>query len=124
VLQRATWRLAEAARADGVPLREIDAGAAWDGTHLYEHDLVHGVQVKVDLRELRKLGFTERFALSPRDGPAWWLSYYARSDTSRYVVAGDRLYGYDVVRRLEYPSWLHRDPQYLYLLRTRQPAKG
>ncbi|MBV9952080.1 MAG: glycosyltransferase family 39 protein [Acidimicrobiia bacterium] len=118
-LQRATWRLAASARADGIPARDLDAGAAWDGTHLYEHDFVHGVRVKVDLRELRKLGFTDHFALSPRDGPAWWLSYYARSDTSRYVVAGDRLYGYAVVRRIEYPSWLHRDPQHLYLLRAR-----
>jgi 4-amino-4-deoxy-L-arabinose transferase-like glycosyltransferase len=121
-MQRATWQLAATARADGVAVRDLDAGAAWDGTHLYGHETIHGVKVKVDLRELRRLGFSEKFALSPRDGPAWWLGYYARSDTSRYVVAGDRLYGHDVVRRLEYPSWLHRDPQHVYLLRARRPA--
>jgi hypothetical protein len=116
-LQRATWRVAAEARAQGIPLRDIDGGASWDGYHLYEANLAH--PVFVDLRLLKDLKLTRGLRLSARDRAAWWVGYYAPSVTSRYVVSGDQLYGYDVVRRLEYPSWLHRDPQYLYLLRVR-----
>ena len=45
-------------------------------------------------------------------------SYYAPRITSRVIVGGDRLYGYDVVDRIEYSSWLQHDPQYVYLLKV------
>jgi hypothetical protein len=113
-MQRATWELAAEARADGVPLTGIDAGVAWDGYHHYERD--RAADVKIDLGLLRDLGFTGPLVLSERDDVAWWIPYYAPSISSRVVVSGDRLYGYEVVERLEYSSWLHGDPQHVYLL--------
>jgi hypothetical protein len=86
-LQRATWKLAAEAGADGVARRDLDGGAAWDGYHLYESTLRH--PVRVDLAKLRDLGFTGPLLLSPRDGSAWWIGYYTPSVTSRVVVAGD-----------------------------------
>jgi hypothetical protein len=116
-LQRTTWQLAAEAHRGGTPLHDIDGGAAWDGIHLYEEDLAH--HPFVNLRLLKDLKITRRLRLSDHDVDPWWVGYYAPSVTSRSIVAGDRLYGYEVVRRLEYPSWLHRDPQYVYLLRVR-----
>jgi 4-amino-4-deoxy-L-arabinose transferase-like glycosyltransferase len=121
-LQRATWELAAEARAGGTPLTGLDAGAAWDGYHLYESS--HRAKAKVDLKRLRDLGFTGPLVLSARDGSPWWIGYYAPTVDSRTVVAGDRLYGYRVVRRLAYPSWLHADPQYVYLLRARPTGRS
>ncbi len=115
-LQRATWELAAAARQDGVALSDLDGGAAWDGYHLYESD--EDRDVEVDLEELRDLGFDGPLVLSERDGPPWWIGYYAPSVTSQTVVANDRLFGYRVLRRLEYSSWLHREPQHVYLLQA------
>jgi hypothetical protein len=116
--QRATWQLATEATADGDAPPNLDAGVAWDGYHLYESSRRH--KVRVDLRKLRELGFTGPLQLSERDIVPWWIGYYARSADSRTLVAGDRLYGYEVVRRLAYSSWLHRDPQYVYLLEARE----
>jgi 4-amino-4-deoxy-L-arabinose transferase-like glycosyltransferase len=116
-LQRATWRVAAGARAQGLSIHDVDGGAAWDGYHLYESDLEH--HPLVNLRLLKELKVTPALRLGEHDVSPWWVGYYAPSVTSRFVVAGDRLYGYRVVRRLEYPSWLHADPQYVYLLRAR-----
>jgi hypothetical protein len=119
-LQQATWRTAAEAHLGGVSLHDIDGGAAWDGIHLYQADLAR--PPFVNLRLLKDLKITRKLRLSARDVDPWWVGYYAPSVTSRYIVAGDRLYGYDVVRRRAYASWLHRAPQYVYLLRAHRPS--
>jgi hypothetical protein len=95
---RTVWSLATDAVAAGVPYDQLDAGAAWDGYHLYE--------------------FTEDFerSRSPRGSP-WWVYFYGRPTDSSYVVSGTPRRGYVRVWRRTYTPWLGREPDDLYLLR-------
>jgi hypothetical protein len=98
VYLNAIWRTAERANALGVDNTRLDAGAAWDGVHLYEYSRDNNIQVR-----------------SP--GGAWWLYVFAPATDSSYVVAGDLLPNHVEVLRTEYSSWLQPEPVYLYLLR-------
>jgi hypothetical protein len=98
VFQQATWDLARYANSIGIPNTRLDAGTSWDGYHLYEQSLA-------DWR--------------PRtpDPRPWWTGLFAPLTDSSYVIAASPLPDYPVVTRVEYSSWLHRQPTYLYLLR-------
>jgi 4-amino-4-deoxy-L-arabinose transferase-like glycosyltransferase len=98
VFMREVWAMAEEATAAGVPLDRLDAGSGWDGYHLYEYGLEHGIRSR-----------------TPKGGP-WWVYFYAPATDSAYVVAGKPLTGYDVIRERSYSSWLQREPTKLYLL--------
>lgn len=99
---RLRWQLGHELVARGVPLEQIDAGMEWDGWFLYEYSQQH--------------------KLRPRaaDGP-FWTQRIAPATDSTYVVSFSPLPGYEVRQRREYPSWLHREPVYLYLLQRRTP---
>ena len=99
VFQQATWDLARHANRLGIPNTRLDAGAAWDGYHLYEQSLADW---------------------NPRtpDPRPWWTGLFAPLTDSSYVIAASPLPDYPVVTRVEYSSWLQRKPPvYLYLLR-------
>ncbi|MEJ7584762.1 MAG: glycosyltransferase family 39 protein [Acidimicrobiales bacterium] len=113
--QEATWALAREARAGGVDEVDLDAGAAWDGYGLYEQ--FYEQEVTVDLDALAEAGLTGPLKLSENDAPAWWIGFYTPGVTGDYVVATAHLYTYEIVRRIEYSSWLLSEPQYMYLLR-------
>jgi len=81
-----------------VPLDRLDAGSGWDGYHLYEYGLGHGIHSR-----------------TPKGGP-WWVYFYAPATDSAYVVAGKPLPGYHVIREQPYSSWLQREATNLYLL--------
>ncbi len=98
VYQGAVWELAESANAAGIPNTRLDAGAFWDGYQLYQDDPA------------------KRPPPRTANGP-WWVYLFAPETDSSYVVAGEPLRDYTIVRRAEYSSWLHREPVYLYLLR-------
>jgi hypothetical protein len=97
VFQEATWDLARHANRLGVANERLDAGPAWDGYHLWES--------------------SDASCLPPRtpNGP-WWVYLFAPATDSSYVVATALQGGYDEVARVEYSSWLLRQPAYLYLL--------
>jgi hypothetical protein len=82
----------------GIVNTRLDAGAAWDGVHLYEYSRDNAIPVQTPYG-------------------AWWLHVFAPATDSSYVVAGAPLEGYVVVRQDEYSSWLQPKPVYLYLLR-------
>ena len=99
VYLQAVWRMADVAVARGVPLDRLDAGAGWDGYHLYEE----GAARKVRSR-------------TPKGGP-WWVYFYGPATDSAYVVSRTTRPGYRAVARQEYDSWLQRKPATVYLLR-------
>lgn len=99
VFQQATWDLARQANGLGVPNARLDAGASWNGYHLYDDPFV-----EYDVPQ------------SLWDRP-WWISLFTPTIDPSYVVASEPLPRHTVVRRVEYSAWLHREPVYLYLLR-------
>lgn len=98
VYLRSVWSVATDAVAAGVPLDQIDAGAAWDGYYLYEAGLV-----------------LDR-GRTPRGGP-WWVYFYGRATDSSYVVSSTPRRGYFQVWKRSYATWLSREPAAVYFLR-------
>jgi Dolichyl-phosphate-mannose-protein mannosyltransferase len=92
------WSLASEANAMGIDNLHLDAGAGWDGFHDY--------QAPPDP------------AVHPRTpDPQWWAELFAPQMDSNYVIAGDALAGYTVVKQGGYFSWLRQQAMPLYLLR-------
>ncbi|MEA2584257.1 MAG: hypothetical protein QOF33_2342 [Thermomicrobiales bacterium] len=104
VFQQAVWDMARTANALGVKDTRLDAGAAWDGYHLYEYSRAHGIPTQT------------------KGGP-WWTDLFGPATDSSYVVATSPQQVYDVVLRTEYSSWIQRESVYVYLLR-RQGVAG
>jgi 4-amino-4-deoxy-L-arabinose transferase-like glycosyltransferase len=99
VYMKSVWGMAYDAIEAGVPLDQLDAGAAWDGYWLYEYSLAN-----LDRGRTR------------RGGP-WWVYFYGRATDSSYVIASERQRGYFAVWQREYSTWLNPEPAYLYLQR-------
>jgi len=98
VFMNEVWSMADQALDAGVPLDRLDAGAGWDGYHLYETGMANQV--------------------APRtEGGPWWIYMNAPATDSTYVVAGAPLAGYDILAERPYSSWLSRDEPRLFLLR-------
>ena len=93
------WSLAAEANAAGVADTHLDAGAAWDGYHLYTYALDRDIY----------------WAATPQ-GP-WWMTFYGLASDSSYVVSSTRQPGYAMVWERDYSAWLSRDTLHLYLLR-------
>lgn len=98
VFQGATWNMARQAVQMGVPLTRLDAGSSWDGYYLYEYSVAHHIQQQTPHRP-------------------WWTNLFAPATDSTYIVSTRPLKGYDVIAARGYSSWLHRDPQMMYLSR-------
>jgi hypothetical protein len=113
--QKTAWAVAERAHADGVPLTRLDGGAAWDAYHLYETSYKENAHV--DLRKLVGLKPGKPFLLSKHDVSPWWIGFYTPIANNDYVVTSEPLFTYDTVMKVKYSSWLHRKPQYMYLVR-------
>ena len=94
--QTKPWR-AHSERAHRVA-SQLDAGAAWDGYHLYTYALDNGI--------------TEG---RTKNGP-WWVYFYGKPTDSTYVVSSTPLPGYVVISRRDYSSWLQSNPTRLFLL--------
>lgn len=99
VYLQAVWLMADVAVVRGTPLDRLDAGAGWDGYHLYEEGAA---------REVR--------SHTPKGGP-WWVYFYGPATDSAYIVSSTPRKGYRAVARREYDSWLQRKPTMLFLLR-------
>ncbi|MDP9363859.1 MAG: hypothetical protein M3Q10_06480 [Chloroflexota bacterium] len=104
VFQRATWELARSATAIGIPVQRLDAGASWDGYHLYEYSRANGIPPQTP-------------------GGPWWTDLFAPAIESTYVVSTVPLLGYQVVAQVGYSTWLEDDPSELFLQR-RHGAPG
>ena len=98
VYMDAVWDLAAEAERAGIAETQIDAGAAWDGYHLYTDGVEQGIT-----------------RARTRDGP-WWLAFYGKATDSSYVVSSRPQKGYVVVWKRPYSAWLEDDPTHLYLL--------
>lgn len=99
VYLRAVWQMADVAVARGTPLNRLDAGAGWDGYHLYETGAARRVR-----------------SHTPKGGP-WWVYFYGPATDSAYIVSSTPRKGYRAVARRNYDSWLQRKPTMLFLLR-------
>lgn len=110
--QSATWEMGRRAVASGVAHDDLDAGAAWDGYHLFD-----GFDPAARDPEVLA-GLSAPLLLSEHDVIAWWVGFYNLEMTGRYVVSAEPLVGFEVVDRLEYSSWLQDDPTAVYLLRS------
>jgi len=98
VFQGDVWNLARQLNSAGIHNQKLDAGYAWDAYQLWE--------------------YSDRYHIprqTPADGP-WWMDYANASD-STYVIAGDPVWGYDVLSIHPYSTWLQRNPTSLYVLR-------
>ena len=93
------WNTATLANQIGIPNEHLDAGAAWDGYHLYTEALDQGIT-----------------KARTRNGP-WWVYFYGKPTDSSYVVAGRKLNGYVTVTSRSFHPWLWGDKQTIYLLR-------
>jgi 4-amino-4-deoxy-L-arabinose transferase-like glycosyltransferase len=113
--QNTVWSVARRAHAEGVPYRSLDAGAAWDAYHLYEESYKQNAHV--DLTKLKGFKPGTHFYLSKHDVEPWWIGFYTPIQNNDYVVSSEPLFTYDTLRRVKYSSWLHRKPQYIYLVR-------
>jgi len=98
VFEHEIWSFAEDTVESGVPLTKLDAGASWDGYHLYEDAMEQGIV---------QTGWW---------GP-WWTYLFGLSTDSTYVVSTTLAPAYIVVEQREYSSWLLDEPGRLYLLR-------
>lgn len=96
---QAVWQMADVAVARGTPLDRLDAGAGWDGYHLYEEGAARRVR-----------------SHTPKGGP-WWVYFYGPATDSAYIVSSTPRKGYHAVARREYDAWLQRAPATLFLLR-------
>jgi hypothetical protein len=81
------WAVAGRANAMGVPNEHLDAGAAWDGYHLYTLGLDQGIT-----------------KARTRTGP-WWVYFYGKPTDSTVVVAGRPLPGFVIVAHETYDPW-------------------
>jgi hypothetical protein len=99
----AVWSVAAYAVETGAKPEQVDAGAAWDGYHLYTYGVDQGIE-----------------RARTRDGP-WWTYFYGKASDSTYVVSTRPRRGYLTVRTFSYPSTLEADRTQLYLL-SRFPA--
>ena len=115
--QSTTWQVARKAHEAGVPYDRLDAGAAWDGDHLYERSSKSPQTVGPPETVSPGPFFAGPALLSEHDVGAWWIVYYAPSLRDEYIVSAEPLFGFTVVRRAEYSSWLQGAPTFIYLLR-------
>jgi len=112
-LQRATWELARRANAAGIPNVRLDAGATWDAAHLYEYSLANRMPVRTPPYQYTT-GNPDSLLT---EVPPWWLWAWAPATDSSYIIVGEPLIGFDIVDQIEYPSWSHRQPTYVYLVK-------
>ena len=99
VYMDAVWNYARYANSIGITNEQLDAGAAWDGYHLYTYGLENGIGTR-----------------TPYGGP-WWVYFYGAPTDSSYVISGTPRDGYTIVESRVYDSWLRDAPQRLFLLR-------
>lgn len=122
--QSATWRAARAAHASGIDYLSLDAGAAWDGYHVFRRPIAPAdVPVPADPGPVAPPGgdgaepSLPPLILSEHDVAAWWVGFYTPGVDATHVVSAEPLLGFDVVDRYPYPSWLEDEPTAVYLLR-------
>jgi hypothetical protein len=117
VLQQATWELARSANARGIPNEQLDAGAAWDGYHVWDP----GARVPGEAKSPHYAVPSEDPSAVRMETPPWWIRAWVPGIDSTYVITAEPVVGFAVIDRLEYSAWLARKPAILYLLR-RPPA--
>jgi hypothetical protein len=98
VHHEAVWALATWTTEQGVDITQLDAGYAWDAYHTQE------------------LSFELAIPPQTLDAP-WWLTSFATVIDSSYVIAGQPIADYPVVREQPYRLWLGDANSTLYLLR-------
>lgn len=98
VFEQENWSFAQYAVESGVPLTKLDAGASWDGYHLYEDAAAQGIVQTTPW------------------GP-WWTYLFGPSTDSTYLVSSTPAPGYVVIEQREYSSWLVDETAKLYILR-------
>lgn len=91
VMMDTVWDSARDAEDRGIPLTQIDAGASWDGYHMYTYGLDHNIT-----RARTRHGH-------------WWLAFYGKAIDSSYVVSSKFVRGYVPLHCRQYDSWLLRD---------------
>ena len=102
--KRAQWETSTwLVEARGVPLRQVDGAAQWDGLHWYEESLAHP---------------NDRLPHRPDD--PWWLHLIAPMIDPVYIVAAsaETRGGYEVWTRRPFHSWLRpKDESWIYVWR-------
>jgi 4-amino-4-deoxy-L-arabinose transferase-like glycosyltransferase len=93
------WTLADDVVETGTPPTSVDAGAAWDGYHLYTYGLDNEIT-----------------RARTRNGP-WWMTFYALASDSTYVVSSGPREGYRVMWSRPYDAWLVEEDPRVYVLR-------
>lgn len=105
VFQDATWDIARHAVDSGIPLAQLDAGASWDGYHLYDYSMEHGIDQRTP-------------------GGPWWTDLFGPATDSTYVVSTRVLADHQVVAQSSYSSWMDADTKTMYLLRKEDSPRA
>jgi hypothetical protein len=113
VLEQATWNLARQANRMGVPNTRLDGGATWDLDRLFEYSVSNRITLQTPPYEY-STGNPDSLLVP---APPWWIFVWTPATDSSYIIVGEPLLGFEVLQRLEYSSWLHRQRTYLYLVR-------
>jgi hypothetical protein len=93
------WTTADEAVAAGALPTSIDAGASWDGYHLYTYGLDNDIT-----------------RAQTRNGP-WWMTFYALASDSTYTVSSTLREGYQIMWTRTVDQWLVDGDPTVYLLR-------
>ena len=95
------WRAADSAVIAGAREDQVDAGAGWDGYHLYTDGL--------------EAGLTRARTHHGR----WWTNFYGKPTDSTYVVSSKPVKDYVIIGEYHYHTWLPDKGRTLFLLRRR-----
>jgi 4-amino-4-deoxy-L-arabinose transferase-like glycosyltransferase len=93
------WTTADEAVEAGALTTSIDAGASWDGYHLYTYGLDNNIT-----------------RAQTRNGP-WWMTFYALASDSTYTVSSTLRPGYQIMWTRPVDQWLVDGDPTVYLLR-------
>ena len=88
VYMQTVWRAADSAVVAGAREDQVDAGAGWDGYHLYTDGLEAGL-TRARTRHGR-----------------WWTNFYGKPTDSSYVVSSKPLKDYVIIGEYHYHTWL------------------
>ena len=100
--QTAIWDAARRLVGAGVPLTAIDAGAAWDGYHLYDYSVANDLDQQTP-------------------GGPWWTDLFAPATTSEYIIGLSPVQGYDIIEQVAVPTWLDGEPVPIFVLHRQPP---
>ncbi len=113
-LHQKIWETGSQANQLGIKNQHLDAGASWDGYHLFDNSLPGVIPSQTPRYEVIIETPIEPITVS---APTWWHRLWAPQTDSQYIVSGAPLAGFETIYQTCYYSLLRQKEITLYLLR-------